>query len=221
MARQDSLCSSLQLTGRIRISTQGINGVLSGLYQNLLIYQSQTSLQLNLQPHLDVKYSHLRRDLPAHVQLFEALSIKTTREVISLFDATKNPQESNHDDAQNVLSSSSSSFHNHDDSFQQPQPTKSSLSTGSSRVECQTTVILTQQRQFSYCSMPAMSMKVVSDTLCVEGIPTLLANTRKYSNLPHVLTKIQRGIPRQGYLHVLYRRCPMRTSQCSSPNVGG
>jgi predicted sulfurtransferase len=87
---QARLCGeSLGLKGRIRVSPEGLNGVLSGTYDNLLEYQrtveARLSDSLNGTP-LDVKYCQLRPDVSPEQQLFESLSVKATLEVVSLYE---------------------------------------------------------------------------------------------------------------------------------------
>ena len=83
---QRDLCTRNNLRGRIRVSPEGMNGVLIGLYKDLLVYQQST------QETLDIKYCRLRSDLPVSSQLFTSLSIKATREVVSLYEPE--PQQS-------------------------------------------------------------------------------------------------------------------------------
>lgn len=110
------LCQQFHLKGRVRISKEGINGVLSGLHCSLTEYERlvTTNLeQLQLQQrqrhqsaisndngiednvnvvhsdtsiNLDVKYCLLREDLPIQPQLFDTCTVKETKAVISLFD---------------------------------------------------------------------------------------------------------------------------------------
>ena len=88
-----SLCEQLNLGGRIRISGEGINGVLGGLHQNLLSYQAQVTNELERISvgggPLDVKYCLLREDLSIESQLFDSLIVKETKTVISLFNDEK------------------------------------------------------------------------------------------------------------------------------------
>ncbi len=106
----ESLCKELTLNGRIRISNEGLNGVLSGTVKQLKNYEqtirlemeskfrlgikeesnehesstSQESKNLEYGQTLDVKYCHLREDIPTEKQLFDSLSVKITKEVVSL-----------------------------------------------------------------------------------------------------------------------------------------
>jgi predicted sulfurtransferase len=96
------LCESMNFKGRIRVSSEGINGVLSGWHVHLQEYEriitdelkrlsnTSTSTSITSMPNddvtLDVKYCLLREDLLIDAQLFESLMIKETKTVISLFD---------------------------------------------------------------------------------------------------------------------------------------
>lgn len=109
-----SLCTKLNLNGRIRISEDGLNGVLSGKKIDLECYE--TELKIEVMPHeesptsyqtsfkddqerygkvLDVKYCHLREDIPMEKQLFKFLSIKITQEVVSLNETSAVDQHRN------------------------------------------------------------------------------------------------------------------------------
>jgi hypothetical protein len=107
-------CSQLDLNGRIRVCIEGINGVLSGLEDNLRLYELLVRCELSrLCPPgneeedrcvkqddsdeegeaddptadwFDVKYCQLRNDIPIDKQLFDSLSVKITKEVVSLID---------------------------------------------------------------------------------------------------------------------------------------
>jgi hypothetical protein len=102
---QTSLCKELDLGGRLRVSKEGLNGVLSGTYTNLLQYEAKLSEKLSKGSHdeagftnssgkllldLDIKYCLLRPDLSVEAQLFDSLSVKPTPEVISLFNPNDN-----------------------------------------------------------------------------------------------------------------------------------
>jgi len=117
-------CTALNLGGRIRVSEEGINGVLSGTETNLRKYESELRLELinlvggdtttnstdthdvetNIDENinesiqtevdptkewLDMKYCHLRKEIPTDQQLFDSLSVKITREVVSLIEPPK------------------------------------------------------------------------------------------------------------------------------------
>lgn len=104
------VCASLTLRGRIRVSSEGINGVLSGREFDLKRYEQQLHNELsrifadvedddassgNISFDLDIKYSHLRNDIPAEQQLFNSLSVKQTREVVSLYEIKNEPAANN------------------------------------------------------------------------------------------------------------------------------
>jgi predicted sulfurtransferase len=86
-----SLCFELHLLGRIRVSPEGINGVLSGTFLQLQEYEKRMVAELEtlVDPsewELDVKFCQLRRDLSVSEQLFDSLSIKATNQVVSLLE---------------------------------------------------------------------------------------------------------------------------------------
>jgi predicted sulfurtransferase len=94
---QQDLCEDRNLKGRIRVSVEGINGVLSGRFSSLKDYERIVQLELQklqepkeeeeeMSIHLDVKYCLLRNDLSIEAQLFESLVVKETKTVISLCD---------------------------------------------------------------------------------------------------------------------------------------
>ncbi|KAL9178587.1 hypothetical protein ACHAXT_001925 [Thalassiosira profunda] len=103
-AFHEDTCLSLDLGGRIRVSKEGINGVLSGTEEHLREYEARLRRELmSVVPNneiaassnvendptaewLDVKYCHLRKDIPTETQLFDSLSVKITREVVSLIE---------------------------------------------------------------------------------------------------------------------------------------
>jgi hypothetical protein len=66
------LCESLSLYGRIRVSPEGINVVLTGLHSNLQVYEQRVTEELQRlrtdpteKVDLDLKYCLLREDLPS------------------------------------------------------------------------------------------------------------------------------------------------------------
>ena len=87
------------------MSSEGINGVLSGSIEDLKEYELRLRKQLvqevmtddvtndeekeamqQTYDYLDIKYCHLRSDIPVEQQMFDSLNVKVTREVVSLFD---------------------------------------------------------------------------------------------------------------------------------------
>ena len=109
------ICTNLNLGGRIRVSEEGINGVLSGTVDALREYEASLRkelLQLVIDiddetarcnddcddptaEWLDIKYCHLRNDIPMEQQLFDSLQVKITREVVSLIEPTPQNQGKN------------------------------------------------------------------------------------------------------------------------------
>ena len=92
---QKDICTRLQLTGRIRVAHEGINGVLSGRIQDLQEYETELvqeiasiSLKNFQKSDLDLKYCQLRTDLTVEEQLFANLIAKKTKTVIGLVDLT-------------------------------------------------------------------------------------------------------------------------------------
>jgi predicted sulfurtransferase len=98
VAFQHILCDETSLRGRIRVSTEGINGVLSGRTKDCHEYEDRLREELiRLSPpivntrteetwELDVKYCHLRTDLSVATQLFDSLICKEAKSVVSLFE---------------------------------------------------------------------------------------------------------------------------------------
>jgi predicted sulfurtransferase len=82
------------LGGRVRVASEGLNGVLSGLLVDLQSYEAQLRKELIQQMNgtnknefeLDMKYCELRRDLPVAPQLFTELLVQKTSQVVSLVE---------------------------------------------------------------------------------------------------------------------------------------
>ena len=93
--------------GRIRVAPEGLNGVLSGRYTDLLVYEEKLRERLSAitasmaapsadaadessavvpRWELDMKYCLLRRDLTVRDQLFEELHVQQTSQVVALVD---------------------------------------------------------------------------------------------------------------------------------------
>ena len=96
-----NLCISLDLKGRVRVSSEGINGVLTGLFESLQLYESSFRKELERLASvdsssssssdgyiddLDIKYCELRPELSIQSQLFDTLMVKETDQVVSLFE---------------------------------------------------------------------------------------------------------------------------------------
>lgn len=88
---QRILCQELDLRGRIRVSSEGLNGVLSGDAALLQRYEKEVRKRLLYNSpegsfELDVKYCELRPDISVEEQLFQDLRLVETKTVISLID---------------------------------------------------------------------------------------------------------------------------------------
>jgi len=79
-----TLCEQRNLLGRIRVATEGLNGVLSGKMNDFQVYVA--TIEEELGRSLDVKYGPLRSDRSVESQLFTSLSIRVTQQVVSLAD---------------------------------------------------------------------------------------------------------------------------------------
>ena len=110
----ESLCHTLHLFGRIRISKEGLNGVLSGTKYNLEQYEMKLRQEVAAASFinttsegererererygetLDVKYCHLRNDVPVEKQMFTSVSVKITQEVVSLNEPSVSDNKKN------------------------------------------------------------------------------------------------------------------------------
>jgi predicted sulfurtransferase len=202
---QHELCTTLNLMGRIRVSREGMNGVLSGLYRDLLVYQQSIDVEL------DIKYCQLRSDLPTALQLFTSLSIKATREVVSLYEPPAGvPQQPQAKWRQTRRKRQEQQKEEGNDDL----PTKVGLENKKDRRaqwmpfspnDNKQDLLSNQYEPAPHLSPEEWNQLLLEDPentilldarnvyesrvghFSVEGIPTLLTNTRKYSNLPQVL----------------------------------
>ena len=183
---QRKLCDELDLKGRVRISREGINGVLSGRHCRLMEYEacfarhleqlkkekvSETNMNNDDTNHseLDIKYCHLRQDLSVEAQQFDSLKLVKTDHVISLFE--------NDTDSEAVLATT------------QTQVDDSHLS-----VEEWNAKLLQHMETNSGDAILVDSRNVYESRVghfAVPKIPTMLTNTRKYSDLPQILATSQ------------------------------
>ena len=211
---QKELCTSLNCKGRIRVSSEGLNGVLSGYYSDLQRYQKETEQELSLEKKLDVKYCDLRTDLSVDSQLFTNLSVKVTREVVSLYEPTakemaRTPGIAN-EDSKKYYRRRRRNRKKHE---QQQQPNTEAeqqdavpKSPNDARLEqLQPSPHLTPQQWhekiLQLSNNGSNNDIVLLDArnsyesrvgyFQVDGVPTLLTNTRKYSSLPQVLQTSQ------------------------------
>eukprot|EP00429_Kryptoperidinium_foliaceum_P028031 CAMPEP_0176154546 /NCGR_PEP_ID=MMETSP0120_2-20121206/78955_1 /TAXON_ID=160619 /ORGANISM="Kryptoperidinium foliaceum, Strain CCMP 1326" /LENGTH=396 /DNA_ID=CAMNT_0017491643 /DNA_START=206 /DNA_END=1396 /DNA_ORIENTATION=+ len=190
------LCQDLELQGRIRISTEGVNGVLSGKRIQLQEYEECVTRSLErisgTSIDLDVKYCHLREDIPIESQLFDSLMVKRTQSVISLFDyepppATKKNrrrrQKEMMEQEEEKKSGDSASFDlkEHQKSMMKhnPSPHLSAEEWNAKLLDAKKdTSLLVDVRNVYESRVGHFS---------APEVPTLLTNTRKYSDLPELL----------------------------------
>ena len=195
---QTKLCNDLRLFGRIRVSPEGLNGVLSGQEANLKVYEEQTQTQLGIRL-MDVKYCSLRTDLSVQAQLFTSLSIRKTNEVVTLFPIAKHHRKP---EQQEVISQCYRRRRRNRTKSERQQQEEEPKEIGS--------VILNTIRLGDFGPAPHLSPNEWNESLLahrgdailidarnvyesrvghfkVQGIPTLLTNTRKYTSLTDVL----------------------------------
>jgi len=248
------LCTEYFLNGRVRVSDEGINGVLSGSEKMLKKYEddvrqhlrkgidmldssaldtskneennsqkigngesliSVEKQQSNMNQTFcieydnfafDVKYCHLRSDIPQNEQIFSSLSVKKTREVVSLHEP--NSQIYNLKDNENPNSINRNKKNkwrrrkrrrNKQQQQQQENNWKHNHNNNDNDqnyIKFDTATHLTPQ-EWHYHLTNVSSDKILIDArniyesnvghFKVPGIPTLLTNTRKYSSLPQIL----------------------------------
>lgn len=203
---QESVCNDLSLSGRVRISPEGINGVLSGTTSDLKKYEqllaknlddisvSGNSSSCTNTPRygntLDIKYCHLRSDIPIEKQLFTTLSVKFTKEVVSLMEGTTTKTSEKTRRGRNKRSNK-----------------KHQSETSRKSTEIDTVIHMNNYEPATHLSPKDWNKELLlsrdeSDAILldarncyesavghfkVEGLPTLLTNTRKYSTIPDVL----------------------------------
>mmetsp|Transcript_25042 Transcript_25042/g.38726 ORF Transcript_25042/g.38726 Transcript_25042/m.38726 type:complete len:399 (-) Transcript_25042:4250-5446(-) len=162
---QKNLCEELFLKGRIRVSIEGLNVVLSGTKSNLQCYENRLLAHLNgtvTSQDLDVKYCPLRSDIPASKQLFDYLSIKETKDLVSLEDQLGDEETNAFKPAPHL---SPKEWHE----ALQSATTEDSIIIDARNV---------YESKIGYFTTPFQDG-------C--GAPTLLTNTRRYSQLPPIL----------------------------------
>lgn len=198
---QNELCKHLSLFGRIRVSTEGLNGVLSGLETNLLLYQQKTQTHLGLEV-MDVKYCSLRIDLSVEAQLFTSLSIRKTKEVVTLFEPTTIDKIQ----CDNAISKQFYRRRRRNRTkCEQRSEAPISFEQQSSSAAPQSAIRLDEFSPALHLKPQEWNQRLLShhkDAIIVdarnvyesrvghfkvEGIPTLLTNTRKYTSLTEVL----------------------------------
>ena len=233
---QRSLCEHLNLNGRIRVALEGINGVLSGKQTLLKEYAEALRNELHtITPQnegdssweLDVKFCNLRTDLPVLDQLFDTLSVKQTKSVVSLVGTSSSEN----------ASSSGKKRKNRKQQRKKNAQKENEAKNGSVSVNVETTPVnndteaaaryteriyasglrnmqpashlsptewnfaLTQQATKAAQEDPNATGKKTILLDCrnvyesnvgrfeAPGVDTMLTNTRKFSELPHVLVQ--------------------------------
>jgi predicted sulfurtransferase len=192
---QEKLCKDLSLFGRIRVSPEGINGVLSGSSSNLKEYErflsieienilskeSDASLPTRYGNTLDIKYCHLRPDIPIEKQVFTNLSVKATKEVVSLNDGTApnssqlHKKRGRNKQRNNVVKDAVIKVNDFEPAIHlTPYQWNQELMQSQNDSDA----ILIDARN---CYESAVGH------FKVDGLPTLLTNTRKYSTISDVL----------------------------------
>eukprot|EP00536_Pseudo-nitzschia_multiseries_P004398 jgi/Psemu1/253558/estExt_Genewise1Plus.C_730025 len=204
---QRAVCEKHGLKGRIRVSTEGINGVLSGRHELLRAYERAVSKGLgelrdaaatdqqrgtrDSDPRtvidLDVKYCRLREDLPLEKQLFDHLMVKETKNVIGLFDESlcgkQRQQQQQHKRSKSERALRRTVMEEPLNPARHLSPGEwneklDALSSSSSSSSNNKSALLLDVRN-------VYEMKV--GHFAHPSAPTLLTNTRKYSDLPKML----------------------------------
>mmetsp|Transcript_2174 Transcript_2174/g.3949 ORF Transcript_2174/g.3949 Transcript_2174/m.3949 type:complete len:381 (-) Transcript_2174:211-1353(-) len=216
---QSRLCgeSSLGLMGRIRVSPEGLNGVLSGTYENLVKYQraveSRLSDSLTTPLDIDVKYCQLRPDVSPEQQLFESLSVKATLEIVSLYEPPPSTHQQRRRRGRKSKQKTPNSVQDKPPDLEHfepaphlsPEEWNDRLHHFASSTRNKTTLEQTNPINSSSSDGDTVHQNQGSDEeeailvdarnvyesrvgyFSVPGVPTLLTNTRKYSSLPAVL----------------------------------
>ena len=204
---QKEICGD-DLMGRIRVSAEGLNGVLSGLRSSLQDYQRRVEQEIAVP--LDVKYCLLRTDLSIRSQLFDSLAVKGTREVVSLYEPTASEvQHNQHSTVAKERSSDRRRKRNRQKQVSvELQPDQSDFPNSpldNRLASLQPSVHLSPQEwnQHLAAAVSDGDAMLVDARNCyesrvgyfqAEGVSTLLANTRKYSALPRVLADRKRDL---------------------------
>eukprot|EP00566_Odontella_aurita_P012626 CAMPEP_0113553406 /NCGR_PEP_ID=MMETSP0015_2-20120614/15595_1 /TAXON_ID=2838 /ORGANISM="Odontella" /LENGTH=479 /DNA_ID=CAMNT_0000454471 /DNA_START=55 /DNA_END=1494 /DNA_ORIENTATION=+ /assembly_acc=CAM_ASM_000160 len=213
IAFQRELCLSLGLNGRIRVSSEGINGVLSSYKQSdLEDYVRRVVGNLGdgmTEDEFDAKYCHLRKDIGVEEQMFDALSVKSTREVVSLWEPGAEEQRS-------AARARAKALRRRRRNEKMADKEGGNTAKVTQSHCCSLPVVPSPPNGVDlggYIPAPHLSPQEWNDSLLslaisgeeailidarnvyesrvghfrVPGVPTLLTNTRKYSSLPTVL----------------------------------
>jgi len=203
---EQALCKELNLRGRIRVSSEGLNGVLSGLYSSLQQYQQR--LEERVSRKIDIKYCLMRHDLSVESQLFDSLSVKSTREVVSLYEPTAQEMQ-----RQSAVKQGDRKYyrrrrrdrqkHEQQQTKSEQQPSDVPVSPSDDRLALLDPSPHLTPREWNERLATDKNAIIVDARNCyesrvgyfqAEGIPTLLTNTRKYSSLPQVLQQSKEAL---------------------------
>jgi len=204
-------CTNKDLKGRIRISPEGINGVLSGRFDLLQEYEQMVMQVLEeiseQKVDLNIKYCSLREDLPLEPQLFDSLIVRKTSTVISLFGAEQVGEDRIH----GKKLSKKAKAKRKQKKAQIEEALENEESTGGiqwDKAKIQQDMVRLQpsphltpdewnSRLLRAEDNPDTSSALLLDVRNVyesrvghfsaPNVPTLLTNTRKYSDLPELL----------------------------------
>jgi predicted sulfurtransferase len=214
-----SLCFELHLLGRIRVSPEGINGVLSGTHLQIQEYERRMVAELAslVDPsewELDVKYCKLRRDLSVAEQLFDSLSIKATSQVISLLEVDATLNNSNSDKNKSGYSSGRRRKKKQERQ-QNPDTVKAQevfarslqahtpaphLSPDEWNIQLQT---LSKQNDKNVVLLDCRNVYESNvGYFSVDGASTVKTNTRKYSELPQVLLQQKERLAESSHIYM-------------------
>ncbi len=194
--------TELFLGGRIRVSVEGINGVVSGTRRHLQKYEQLLQAELictetltteaaEMPPHiapntsnsssinLNMKYCKLRPDLPFKEQLFDRFRVQETRQVVTMDDE-------NLSTAHQTITTNSSVLADFDRA-----PHLSPEDWHAQLIEKSISSVYCKDDEEPETDAILMDIRNVYESKVgyfeVKGVTTLLTNTRNYSSLPRVL----------------------------------
>jgi predicted sulfurtransferase len=208
---QIALCEQNELQGRIRVSTEGINGVLSGRMTACHEYEDRLREELSrLSPpriedvwELDVKYCSLRTDLPVAPQLFDSLICKATNSVVSLFEPGLTTHSTHQDKKKKSYSKQTNRRRRRQQLRRELEEEKVLLEDHLRQLACQMASFPGAQhlspQEWDQKLHQAQQDAVLLDCrnvyesnvgyFQVPQATTVLTNTRKYSDLPKILVQ--------------------------------
>jgi predicted sulfurtransferase len=195
------LCEQWDFNGRIRISPEGINAVLSGRYEKLQEYERLVTEKLEHFAQetvdLDLKYCYLREDLPLVSQLFDSLMVKKTQTVISLFDSEPNIKskrcrkrraQKQRQEEQLLLEEENPSDGVHPTDIARIQQDMMQRTPSPHLTADEWNEHLLGENKESALLLDVRNVyESRVGHFTAPDVPTLLTNTRKYSDLPHLL----------------------------------